>query len=410
MSVSDFHTNSRFIRKRESRNKEKKIREENRIRSSTYQGPLIAFAILFIFMGIWMMINPHKPSETEGQNPKEEKSAWEMVKIAAVENTELYKAMAPVKLKNPGPAFYVEIPKDYKGQNLITQAALVDVDSLRILWHYRGTKVGQIASMTKMMLSLVVYVYADSGFISFNDTVNVTDEAPLMGGSQAYLDRGERYHVNDLVRAVTVSSSNDASYLLAQYLGNNDVSATVGIMNHFADELKLRKTKFYNVHGLPPTKSKAVEYLGHGIAKQRYKGREMYVATKPNVSTPLEMAKLGIAITRLPQLYKWSSIRLDSLYDVDCARLHGAYCLRNHFKIIGQDSIDGIKTGFTNDAGFCVTASAKRNGRRLIAVVFGAKYQDTRDNFVRVLFDRGFAYIREKEPRPDSTTNVLITD
>jgi D-alanyl-D-alanine carboxypeptidase len=299
----------------------------------------------------------------------------------------------PIKFTYDGDRIEIKIPKDHKGEPTIGQSCLVDYDNKKIIWSYRGHEEGQIASMTKMMLLYTAFALVDSGVICLFDTVAVSDEAPLMGGSQVYIDRGERYTVSQLLSAIAGSSANDAAYLLSQYLGDlEDSSGVYGgirLMNSFAARLGLGKTQFYNAHGLPPARSWTKE-LGDGVAIQRYKQRDLVVAMEANYSTPIEMAKLGAAICEYPRLLRYTNIGSGDFWDADSSRIFGPHKINNHFRPIRRLDVDGIKTGYTRGAGFCVTATAERAGRRLIAVVFGATTQQIRDKFVVDLFETAF--------------------
>jgi len=355
-----------------------------------------------IAIGIWFLIVAKSCAEAEIERPQEfliERRAVNILGDAEIgyipRESPRPLSIEPVVLKYDRDRIAAKIPRNRKGEPLIGPSVLVDYDSLRILWSYRSGEVGQIASMTKMMLLYVTYALVDSGAISLFDTVYVTDEAPLMGGSQAYLDRGERYTVSQLLGAVAICSANDAAYLLADYIGCLNDSDAVGVaegvklINDFAERLGLEQTKFFNAHGLPPARSWK-EIIEDGIAKQRYKRRDIIVATKANTSTPIEMAKLGIALCKYPRLLRYTNVVAADFWDADSARVYGSYRMNNHFKPIASMDIDGIKTGYTSGAGYCVTASAERRGRRLIAVVFGAKTQNLRDDFVVELFETAF--------------------
>ncbi len=296
-------------------------------------------------------------------------------------------SIAPVELKRMGNKINIKLPLDAKGVPLVGPSVLVDADSGQIIWSYRADDVGEIASMSKMMLVYATYCLAESGVVSLFDTITVGDAAPHMGGSQAYLERGERYTLANLLAASTVSSCNDAAYQICEYIGKGDVIRGVETMNDFAHRLGLRRTKFYNAHGLNPTQSGKA--LGNGMAIQEYKGVKLVVAQKPNVSTPIEMAKLGIAFAKEPRLLLWSNISHDTLWDIDGKRPY-PHDMKNHFKPVSRVDFDGIKTGYTSGSGFCVTATAMKNGRRLVAVVFDAKSQNIRDNFVISMIDAAF--------------------
>jgi len=352
-----------------------------------YRLPLLIFGILLILMGIWIIIRTNIVQAKENDDyilNKKVSLNFQLIKKDVKKKID--RSLTPISIRDGKNLFSMEIPS-FKNKPLISSGVLVDVDSMKIIWSLNPYEVGEIASMTKIMLMLATFNLIDSGYISLSDTVYVTDEAPLMGGSQAYLDRGERYSVDELLKAIAVGSANDAAYLLAHFIGNDDVVKAIDYMNSIAQRLELKNTKFYNVHGLPPTRNAV--YIKDGIGKQKFKRRDLIVATKANTSTPIEMAKLGVLFCKFPELLKYTNIVADSVWDLDLKRPQ-TYLLNNHFRPISKDYIDGIKTGFTCKAGYCVTASALKNNRRLIAVVFNCQSEKLRDKFVVNLFDEAY--------------------
>ena len=227
---------------------------------------IITFAFILLLMGIWIIFN--SVTKNKEENPLDEKTSI-LEKIRNVVTHEDGK----IKFSYDGNKFSMKIPRSRNGLPAIPRAILVDADNHEILYEYHGNSTGQIASVTKLMLMYYVYSLIDSGVVSLSDTVYVTDEAPLMGGSQAYLDRGERYSVEELLKAIAIGSANDAAYLMAQYVGHGSVISTIRNMNSKAREMGLKKTKFYNVHGLPPSRGTGKEQIEDGIIVQRFKRR-----------------------------------------------------------------------------------------------------------------------------------------
>ncbi len=359
------------------------------------KAPLIALSILLFFCGLWIFLRTWElPSEPTWDDEEPETI------IDRIQGKK--QASKRIRLGYDGNKISVSVPRNKDGTPAVPRAILVDADSLDIIWEYHGNDPGQLASVTKLMLMYYAYALIDSGIISLDDTVYVTDEAPLMGGSQAYLDRGERYTIEELLKALAIGSANDAAYLLGQHLGDGSIIATIRNMNRMGRELGLTRTRFYNVHGLPPARGSAKVRVEDGIIIQRYKRRNIVVATKPNIGTASDMAKLSLAYLNFDDALKWASSRRDSVWDIDRKRHGGAYMLNTHFKILGKKGIDGIKTGYTAQAGWCVAATAKRGNRRLIAVVLNAKTQNIRDSFVERLFDAGWEYIK-----PDTSSSDI---
>lgn len=250
------------------------------------------------------------------------------------------------------------------GVSRIPAGILVDPESGRILWAKHSQEKKEIASMTKMMTMLVAIEAVRKGQIDLDDEVTVSRAAAGIGGSQVYLKSGEVFTVRELLKTIIVVSANDSSHLIAETVAG-DVDTFVKMMNQKAQELGMKDTRFYNVHGLP------------------FKGPK-------NTSTAYDMAQLADALYAYPLVYQWASIWIDYFRD-------GTFMMVNHNKLVKHcDGVNGLKTGYYRNAGFCVTATAKRNGKRLIAVVIGIKMKKDRNTFVSKLFDWGYERIKQE--------------
>ena len=219
---------------------------------------------------------------------------------------------------------------------------------------------GAPASMTKMMLALLVMEAVRDGQLKLSDPVQTSRLASRMGGSQVYLKEGETFPVEDMMAALLIGSANDAAVALAERLAGSAEGA-VRQMNDRAGTLKLAQTRFGSVHGLPP-----------GPGQQG------------DVTTPRDMARLAQEILKFPDILRWTSTP-------EAPFRGGAFILRNSNKLIGKLSgADGLKTGHFREAGYNVTTTAKRGNLRLIAVVMGAPTNKARFEEAARLLSEGF--------------------
>jgi len=217
------------------------------------------------------------------------------------------------------------------------------------------------ASVTKVMTLLLVMEEIEKGALRFDETIVISPEAAAMGGSQIWLEPGEEMLVADLIKAVAIVSANDASYALAERVsGSHD--AFVARMNERARELGLTNTKFVNCTGLSEDNPTAAG----------------------NLTSARDVAIMSRELIKHDAILKWTGTWIDYLRN-------GASFLRNTNKLVRfYQGCDGLKTGFTNEAGFCLAATAKRNNVRLIAVVMKAATNDIRAKEVSRLLNFGF--------------------
>ena len=220
---------------------------------------------------------------------------------------------------------------------------------------------GAPASMTKMMLALLVMEAVKDGQLKLTDPIRASRLASKMGGSQVYLKEGESFSAEEMLAALLIGSANDAATALAERLGGT-VEGAVRLMNERAVALKLTKTRFGSVHGLPP---------GPG--------------QEGDITTPRDMAKLGQELVKFPDVLRWTGTP-------EAPFRGGVFTLRNSNQLIGHFSgADGIKTGHFREAGYNVAATAKRGNLRLIAVVMGAPTNRARFTEAARLLGEGFA-------------------
>ena len=258
-----------------------------------------------------------------------------------------------------------------KGVNLATAGILIDMDTRKVLWAKNPSKSVPIASLSKIMTIMLAYEIAmdNNSPYTLESLIPVTTEAINTEPSKVNFKKGEKFTIRELLVAASVRSANDAAHLLAQHLGGGKIDPFIEDMNRRAVEVGMTNTKFYNAHGLPG-KTKALD----------------------NHSTPEDVARLCLVFRTYPYLMELAGLRTAPFREKGSPDY---MLLQNHNNLLpgaktASPGVNGIKTGFTNRAGFCVAASCERGGRNLLAVVMGFPSQLDRDNFVRVLLDWGY--------------------
>jgi len=238
-----------------------------------------------------------------------------------------------------------------------TSYVLMDAASGKVLVEHKADEQLPPASMTKLMTSYLVAQELAMGNISKQDQVPVSIKAWKMGGSKMFIREGTNVALEDLVRGMIIQSGNDASIALAEYVSGSE-DAFVDVMNQYASRLGMKNSQFKNATGWPAD--------GH-------------------YSSAMDMALLGKAIIEdHPQYY---GLYKEKYFEYNKIRQP------NRNKLLWRDpSVDGLKTGHTDEAGYCLAASAERNGMRLIAVVMGTKSEEARARETQKLLTYGFRY------------------
>lgn len=257
------------------------------------------------------------------------------------------------------PAAIEDAATAYKG------AIVVDAATGAILFEDRADYVGPPASIVKLMTFLIVHDRIARGDLTLQTPVVTTAEAAKTGGSQVYLAEKEVFPVEELLYALMISSANDAGTALAIHCAGSR-AAFVELMNARARELGMTSTIFRSPHGLPP--------VGRKLADS-------------DQTSPRDLARLSTHLLRHTNILTYCSVK---------ARVFRPgpkqQDMINHNKLIGKVAgVDGLKTGFTQGAGFCLAATAARNGRRVIAVTMGSPDSKTRDLKIAELLEKGFA-------------------
>jgi len=234
---------------------------------------------------------------------------------------------------------------------------LIDFNSSHVLVESNPDMPVEPASITKVMTSYVVFTELTAGNIKLDDLVNVSETAWRTGGSRMFIEPGMEVTVEQLLKGMVIQSGNDASVALAEHLGGTE-DAFAGLMNHYAVQLGMTNSNFVNSTGLPH---------------------------EDHYTTARDVAILSIAlIADFPEFYRWYSEKEYSFNDI---RQH------NRNNLLWRDpAVDGLKTGHTQAAGYCLAASAKRDGMRLVSVVLGSNSESSRVSESQSLLNYGFRF------------------
>lgn len=239
-------------------------------------------------------------------------------------------------------------------------SVLIDVSSKTILSEQEKDMELPPASMTKMMTLLLVMERLDAGKISLTDMVPISKNASAMGGSQVYLEEGVSYKLETLLKSVAIASANDSAVALAEYIAGS-TTEFVKLMNEKASELGLKHTSFKNVHGL--------DEEGH-------------------YSSAYDMALIGVSLLSHPAILNYTKIYEDY---VEHPNGNKTWIVNTNKLINYYEGVDGLKTGFTNNSGYCITVTAKRGNMRLISVVMGEEDNKIRNQDIMTLLNYGFS-------------------
>ena len=278
-------------------------------------------------------------------------------------------ALVTALLLLPGIAQADELPMKAEAPITLTSpsAILCEASTGQVIFEKNADERRPVASVNKVMTILLTLEAVDEGRVSLEDQVTVSPRAASMGGSQAFLDAGERYKLSELLKTVIVASANDSAVALAEHLAGTEESF-VRLMNTRAEELGLTNTHYANCTGLP--------------AQEHY-------------TTARDVAKLSAQLDLHPIYYRYSTIWMDEIKH----RGGRVTSLTNTNRLIRfYPGCDGYKTGSTNEAHYCVSATAKKEGMRLIAVVLGTPAGQTRFDEARAMLEYGFANVQLVTP------------
>lgn len=253
---------------------------------------------------------------------------------------------------------YADAPFDVDAKSAI----LIDASTGEVIYEKNIHDKLQPASITKIMVLLLCMEALEGNKITLEDEVVVSSYAAGMGGSQVYLEEGEVQTVDQLLRAISLRSANDASTALSEHISGS-IDVFIQRMNERAKELGMNNTNFTNVTGLTDAEHFATAY---------------------------DISLMSKELLKYPKIHEWLTIWMDEIKvgkEKDVTQ-----SLNNTNKLIHDyQGANGIKTGFTNEAGYCLSASAKRGNLNLISVMLGCSTSNIRFNESKKLLDYGFA-------------------
>lgn len=256
-------------------------------------------------------------------------------------------------------------------------ALLLERDSGKVLYEKNPHEKLPPASMTKIMTLLLVMEALEEEKIALQDNVTISEYAASMGGSQVFLAAGEQMTVNDLLKAVAIASANDASVALAEEVAGSE-AAFVQMMNEKLTELDLKNSHFENTSGLP---------------------------SKKHYSTAYDMGIIAKELLKYEEIVEYTKIYEDYLRKGE----ENEFWLVNTNKLVRSSPyVDGLKTGYTSEAKYCLTATANKDDMRVISVVMGAEDVKTRNKVTMNLIDMAYSqYTSEKLYEKDETVGKL---
>ena len=258
-------------------------------------------------------------------------------------------------------------------------AILMDAATGTVLYEQNAHSPLPPASVTKVMTMLLIMEAIDDGRIGWEDTVTASATAAAKGGSQIYLKEGETMSVSTMLKSVAVSSANDAACALAEHIAGSE-TAFVDRMNQRAQELGMHETYFVNCTGLDDDQT---------AENHRTSAYDIALMSRE-------------LLTKHPDIKKFTTIWMDTIRD-------GSFGLANTNKLVRfYQGATGLKTGYTSQAGFCLSASAQRDGMELIAVVLGCDTSAERFAACKSMLDHGFAGYALVSPKLDSQVSVPV--
>ena len=258
-------------------------------------------------------------------------------------------------------------------------AILMDMATGTVLYEQNAHEKLAPASVTKVMTMLLIMEAIDSGKIGWDDTVTVSESAAAKGGSQIYLKVGETMSVSDMLKSVAVSSANDCACALAEHIAGSE-SAFVEKMNIRAGQLGMKDTHFVNCTGLDDDEN-----------------------AREHLTSAYDIAIMSRELMQNhPDIQKFTTIWMDTVRG-------GAFGLSNTNKLVRfYPGATGLKTGFTSSAGYCLSATAQRDGLGLIAVILGSKTSQERFAGCKAMLDYGFANFALVKPELPAENSIPV--
>lgn len=258
------------------------------------------------------------------------------------------------------PVAFAEEKTDVELADQVKSAILIERDTGKVLYEKNSNEPLPPASMTKIMTMLLIMEALDEGKLSYDEKVRASEYAASMGGSQIFLEAGEEMTVQELLKGIAIGSGNDASVAMAERIAGSE-EAFIDMMNKKAEELGLKDTKFQNTTGLP---------------------------VDEHYSSAYDMAVMSKELLKYEDITKYTGKYEDYLRE----NTDKKFWLVNTNKLVRfYPGVDGLKTGFTREAMYCLTATAEKDGMRVIAVVFGAPTPKDRNAQVTKMLDYAFS-------------------
>lgn len=258
-------------------------------------------------------------------------------------------------------------------------AVLMERSTGTVLYEHNAHEPLAPASVTKIMTMLLIMEAIDTGKIAMDDTVTTSEAAAAKGGSQVYLKAGETMSVSDMLKSIAVSSANDCACAMAEHIAGSE-EAFVALMNRRAQELGMQDTTFVNCTGLDD---------GPEAARHRTSAYDIALMSRQ-------------LLENHPDIRQFTTIWMDTIRG-------GSFGLSNTNKLIRfYQGATGLKTGFTSSAGYCLSATAQRDGMELIAVVMGAETSAQRNGACKQLLDYGFANFARFDPQLPEAARVPV--
>jgi len=278
----------------------------------------------------------------------------------------IYQAMQPAPEPTPDPnriIMAVDSSLAYS-PSLIKAGLVYDHTEHKVVWEKNMNKKFPVASLTKMMVALVAMEMADEGKLSLTDTVTVSKLATYVGGSSLFLKAGQKLMLEEILGAAMVRSGNDAAYAVAEHIGGTEAKF-VQLMNKRASSLNMTSTAFYNSTGMPNK---------NGI---------------DNTSTARDILILAREMVKYDCILDYTCRSTDQIRNAN-----GIYTYENRNALVKSfDEIDGLKTGFTKAAGYCVAATSQRCGHRVTTIILGVATKDQRNDIAVNLFNNYYRSI-----------------
>lgn len=244
-------------------------------------------------------------------------------------------------------------------------AILVENSTGKILYEKNSSEKLKPASMTKIMTLLITMENLESGKISFDDEVFISNNAASMGGSQVFLDANSKVRFEDLLKSVVIASANDSAVAISEHIAGT-TDAFVNMMNNRAKELGCKNTNFVNVHGLEDSN---------------------------HYTTAYDMSLMARELIKHDKIFNYTTIYEEYFNKPDGSSI---WMVNTNKLIKYYNGLDGLKTGYTADAGYCLTSTAKRGDMRLISVVMKEDTSQIRNEDTIKLLDYGFSNYKIK--------------